>query len=238
MQLYLIRHGQSTNNLLWARTGGSNGRSEDPELTDVGRQQAALVAGFLRYGAPADKVLDLQNTAGFGITHVYSSLMVRAVATGAAIARALGLPLIGLRDAHETGGIYRHDPETDENIGLPGRARSYFTAHYPDLIVPDDVDENGWWNRPFEEREARRERAERLVTALLARHKETEDRVVLVGHGGFYNYMLAVIMRLPEERDFWFSMNNTGITRIDYTPERTYITYMNRVDFLPRALIT
>lgn len=240
MQLYFIRHGQSTNNLLWECTGGSDGRSEDPELTEIGRQQAALVAGFLTQadGALSEKPLDLQNAAGFGITHVYCSLMVRAVATGNTVAQTLGLPLIGLRDAHETGGIFLQDPETGENVGQPGKTRAYFADRYPNLVLPDDVADSGWWNRPFEEREERRGRAERLVAALLTRHRGTEDRVVLVSHGGFYNYVLAAIMGLPDTYDFWFSLNNTGITRVDYVPERMYITYMNRVEFLPRALVT
>lgn len=240
MQLYFIRHGQSTNNLLWERTGGSEGRSEDPELTAVGRQQAALLAGFLSQGDAtfADETPDVQNVAGFGITHVYSSLMVRAVATGVAVARALGLPLIGLRDAHETGGIYQRDAESGERIGLPGRPRSYFMENHPDLVVPQDVDERGWWNRPFEGQEERRQRAERLVAALLEHHRDTEDRVALISHGGFYNYLLAAVLSLPETHDCWFSLNNTGITRIDFAPERAWVMYMNRVDFLPRELVT
>jgi len=241
MQFYFIRHGQSENNHLWERIGSSDGRSEDPELTPVGRQQAALVADFLRQGDPhsvADKPLDLQNVAGFDITHLYCSLMVRAVATGTEIARALGLPLVGLRDAHETGGIYLSDPETGARVGQPGKTRSYFEAHYPNLVLPEEIDDNGWWNRPFEERSERQARADRLVALLLARHKDTDDRVALVGHGGFYNHVLAAILNLPEERDYWFSLNNTGITRIDFGEDCTWVSYMNRVDFLPRELIT
>ena len=240
MQLYFIRHGQSTNNLLWTQTGGSDGRSEDPYLTETGRQQAALVAGFLTQGDPAfaHRQPDMQNDAGFGITHVYCSLMVRAVGTGMAIARALGLPLVGLKDAHETGGIYLLNPETQVREGLPGRTRSYFEARFPDLALPDSVDESGWWNRPFEEPEERRGRAERLLAMLLSKHKDTDDRVALVTHGGFYNYLLAAVMALPETYDFWFGINNTGITRVDYTQERIYITYMNRLEHLPRTLVT
>lgn len=240
MQLYFIRHGQSTNNLLWTQTGGSDGRSEDPELTETGRQQAALVAGFLTRGNPAfaDRQPDMQNDAGFGITHVYCSLMMRAVGTGTAIARALGLPLVGLKDAHETGGIYLLNPDTQVREGLPGHTRAYFEEHCPDLVLPDSVDESGWWNRSFEEQEERRGRAERLLALLLSMHEGTEDCVALVTHGGFYNYVLAAIMGLPEEYELWFGINNTGITRVDYTPERTYITYMNRLEHLPRTLVT
>jgi 2,3-bisphosphoglycerate-dependent phosphoglycerate mutase len=240
MQFYFIRHGQSENNHLWVNTGSNQGRHEDPELTSVGRQQAALLAGYLSRCVPAqdNAMPDWWNGAGFEITHVYCSLMVRAVATGDVVATALNLPLVGLRDAHETGGIYLEDPETGEKVGLPGRTRAYFEEHYPNLVLPDDMDGNGWWNRPFEEREERRERADRLVAALLARHKETEDHVALISHGGFYNHILAAMMNLPEERDYWFSLNNTGITRIDFREDRTWVAYMNRVDFLPRELIT
>ena len=244
MQFYFIRHGQSQNNHLWANTGTNEGRHEDPELTSVGRQQAALLAGYLAQRVPVqddaeqDATPDWWNGTGFDITHVYCSLMVRAVATGTAVATALNLPLIGLRDAHETGGIYLQDPETGERVGLLGRTRAYFEEHYPNLVLPDDMDDQGWWNRPFEERDERQERAERLVAKLLARHKETEDRVALISHGGFYNHVLAAMLNLPEEREYWFSMNNTAITRIDFREDRTWVGYMNRVDFLPRELIT
>jgi len=246
MQLYLIRHGQSENNHLWASTGSSQGRHEDPELTAVGRQQAALVAEFLQRTDPAwaDKTYDPQNVAGFGITHVYCSLMVRAVATGAAIA-GLGsvatrsaLPLVGLRSAHETGGIYQMDPETGEPVGLPGRTRSYFEAHYPTLRLPESVDENGWWNRPREEDDEIPPRAQRLLGMLLTQHGDTDDHIALVTHGGFYNYLLAALLDIPAERDCWFGLNNTAITRIDFDPDRMRLVYMNRVDFLPAVLIT
>ena len=48
MQFYFIRHGQSENNALWERTGSSEGRSEDPELTALGHRQAKRLAQFLR----------------------------------------------------------------------------------------------------------------------------------------------------------------------------------------------
>lgn len=240
MQLYLIRHGQSENNHLFEYTGSSLGRSPDPELTAVGRQQAALVAGFLQQSDPtfADKAHDPQNIAGFGITHVYCSLMVRAVATGTTIARALALPLVGLRDAHETSGIYTKDPETGALIGLLGKTREYFAAHYPDLVLPDDVDDSGWWNRPVEEDVEIPPRAQRLLALLLARHGNTEDHVALVTHGGFFSYLLAAILGQPLEQCCRFVMNNVGITRIDFAPNRIRFIYMNRVDFLPKTLIT
>ena len=99
MQLYFIRHGQSENNALWMSTGSHIGRSEDPGLTEVGQQQSEFLAQFLSQADPDVAVngRDIQNVAGFGITHLYTSLMVRAVATGTIIARTLDLPLVAWR---------------------------------------------------------------------------------------------------------------------------------------------
>ena len=240
MQFYFIRHGQSENNALWKRTGSSKGRSEDPELTEIGRQQSEFVAQFLRRADSTAVVngSDVQNVAGFGITHLYSSLMVRAVATGTAIAKALDLPLVAWEDLHERGGIYLKDEETGERIGQPGKDRAYFEAHYPDLVLPDSLGEAGWWNRPFEEPEQRLTRAQRFWRDLMERHGHTDDRVAVVSHGGFYNDLLAAILNLPEREAYWFVLNNAAITRIDFNDDRIGLIYLNRIDFLPKELVT
>jgi 2,3-bisphosphoglycerate-dependent phosphoglycerate mutase len=240
MQFYFIRHGQSENNALWKRTGSSEGRSIDPELTEIGRQQSEILAQFLRRSDPELVVngRDSQNVAGFGITHLYSSLMVRAVATGTAIARALDLPLVAWGDVHERGGIYLKDEETDERIGQPGHHRAYFEAHYPELVLPDSLGEAGWWNRPCEEPEQTLPRAQRFWRDLMERHGHTDDRVAVVSHGGFYNDLLAVILNLPERERYWFALKNAAISRIDFDQESIGLVYLNRVDFLPKELVT
>ena len=246
MQFYYIRHAESENNLLWARTGSSVGRSADPDLTEVGWRQAHLLAQCLsRTSASLQaKERDLQNTAGFGLTHLYTSLMARAVATGTVVARELGLPLVAWQDAHESGGLYLRDEETGEPDGLAGPNRAYFEAHYPDLVLPDSLGEAGWWNRPFEEREERTARARRFLQQLLERHGRTEDRVAVISHGGFYNHVLGALLDLPDRERFWFSMHNGAITRIDFPDqdsegvERIGLIYANRVDYLPAELIT
>lgn len=246
MQLYFIRHAQSENNLLWKRTGSSEGRSEDPELTTVGRRQAHLLAQYLRGPDPLSVAegRDPLNVRGFGLTHLYTSLMVRSVATGTIVARELGLPLVAWEDAHERGGIYRRDEGSDERIGLPGHNRTYFEEHYPDLVLPESLEEAGWWNRPYEEPDQSLARARRFLQELVDRHGHTEDRVAVISHGGFYNHVLAVLLQLPEPDRVWFALNNAAITRIDFRDqnpwgvERTAILYTNRVDHLPKELIT
>ena len=48
MQLYFIRHGQSTNNALWDSTSEEKVRVEDPELTDIGKKQAQHLAEYIQ----------------------------------------------------------------------------------------------------------------------------------------------------------------------------------------------
>lgn len=235
MQFYFIRHAQSANNFLYDTTGSSVGRSEDPELTDVGCRQAELLAEFLARGNsdPRDRL----NRSGFGITHLYTSLMVRAVATATIIGRALNLAPVAWEDLHEGGGIYQEDLQTGEKIGLPGKDRIYFATHYPELVLPATMHETGWWNRPFEEYEQVFPRAERFLNDLLAQHGNTTDRVAVISHGGFYNVLMQTIFKIGRT-DVWFALNNAAITRLDFLGEQTVLVYANRTDFLPPELIT
>lgn len=243
MQLYFIRHGQSGNNWLWDQTQSSKGRNEDPPLTAAGRKQANLVAQFLaREGGPSEpNDNDYQNHTGFNLTHIYSSLMTRAVDTGYTVAQALDLPLIAGKDLHECGGIYLDD-ENGNSIGLAGKGRSYFEQTYPQLVLPDYLDEDGWWNRTYEKTEESGPRAERVVRELLERHGNSHDRVGVITHGLFYNHLLSVILKMPppDVRGYWFVLNNCAITRIDFNRAEDVlgIIYTNRVEHLPRELIT
>lgn len=240
MRLYYIRHGQSENNARWERMGSSLGRSDDPELTSVGRKQAERLAAFLRQQKlqAAANAYTPRDVNAFDITHIYCSMMVRAVATATPVARALDLPLTAWPDLHETGGIFLQDVESGERVGLPGKDRAYFQSHYPDLLLPNALNSEGWWNRPFEDYAERYPRAERVLRDLVKRHGQTDDGVALVSHGGFYNYLLCVVLGLPRTEALWFSLNNAGITRVDLEDARVGLRYMNRTDFLPSELIT
>ncbi len=228
MQLLFIRHGQSANNALWDATGANVGRSEDPELTDIGKQQATLLSQFLAQGGNR-----------FGITHLYTSLMLRAVETAMAISGALQLPAHAWEDMHETGGIY-FDNDEGEQIGLPGRTRAQFNAEFPALMLQDGLYEAGWWNRPFEAHEAAPIRAKRFADDLLAKHGGSDDVVAVVSHGNFYRHFMATVLRVPDPQVVWFLMHNTAISRIDFPTDYDIVSvqYQNRVDHLPADLIT
>ena len=261
MQLYFIRHAQSCNNALYRLTSSYSGRSEDPDLTELGVRQAEKLAEFVSGGREMGFPGKPEPTAdGLGLTHLYTSLMLRAISTAQHIARQTGLPLMAWRDLHEGGGIYQFDPETGEPTGLPGKPRSYFSGRFPELELPEELDETGWWNRPYESRRERQVRAQGVLTELLRRHGSHGHRVGLISHGGFYNHFLSALLNLqdggaqpsPEaiqseidenmilgsDYTIWFSLSNTAITRIDFEPGDVRIRYQNRVDHLTPELIS
>lgn len=224
MQLFYIRHGQSVNNLLYSTTGYDDKRDCDPELTNTGRKQAKRLAKYLKQ-------------ENFYFTHLYTSLMMRAVSTGIVIADMLGLSLVAWYDLHEEGGIYTFD-EQGNRVGQPGKNRSYFESHYPKLVLPESLGAEGWWNRPFELTAERPVRAQRFLQDLFSRHGGTDHQVAVISHGGFYNLFLSALLNPSPSIPLWFRMNNTAITRIDFLTDRTEVMYSNRTSFLPNELIT
>ena len=247
MELYFIRHAQSINNANWEKEGYRS--HPDPEITAIGEVQVRYLTEFLsnNQSRVESKTWNSYNQYGFGLTHLYSSLMVRALDTAAPVAQALQLPFVAWPEIHETGGIFSR-ADDDYREGLPGKTRSELLARYPNLILPDWVGEDGWWqSRPFEEDHQSAHRANAVWEELLQRHGDQpgrpEHRVAFVSHGGFFMRLLlsALQVEMPprnkELHEFWFLMNNCAITRLD-VKDQVLIAYTNRSDFLPAHLIT
>lgn len=246
MELYFIRHGQSINNANWDKPNYQE--SPDPILTDIGHEQARLLAEFLKKNQTntKEKEWNIQNRYGFGLTHVYTSLMERAAFTAAPIAQALDIPLIAWKEIHEEGGIYSREAQANGK-GLPGRPRSFFMENFRTLTLPNDLDETGWWNRPYEADDERQPRADQVFADLLARHRDREGqpeaRIALVSHGGFFMRLLSAVLKLPWRQaalglKSWFLLNNCSISRFDIRRDEITVVYVNRTDFLPDHLIT
>lgn len=238
MQFFFIRHGESANNALWARTGSNKERVVDPDLSERGHRQAELLAEFVcrPFHDPQPGSFDDRAYNRFEFTHLYCSAVLRAVQTATYVSQATGLPLHVWRDIHEAGGMYLENEE-GEPIGQPGRTRADLQARFPELLIGDDIGENGWWNRAYETREERLPRARRVLADLLQRHGDTDDRVAIVSHGAFYNYFVRALLGLPAELNAWFVLCNTAITRIDFL-ESVDVVYFNRFDFLPNELVS
>ncbi len=224
MELYLIRHGQSGNN-----AGAS--RVADPSLTELGRQQAHCTATWL-----GDK----------DVTALYSSPFRRALETATMIGDALGLAPHVWVDLHEWGGV----AEERDGVGwvqLPGMNRNEMRALCPNVVLPDDVTDKGWWFGVWNGFDAMfahaHARAERVTAELRRRYFETEERIALVSHGGFGSTLLDVMLGLPPCNFVRFEQNNCGICKVktwanDLVGRYLTLEFLNRVAHLPKDAVT
>lgn len=236
MQIYFIRHGQSENNQLWTEKGSERERLQDPHLSELGMRQAALLGQYLHSGNKASPLYlnqDMHNVRGFGLTHIYASLMWRAIETAVYTAEQYDLPIYGLELIHEGGGIYLEDPTTGERNGQLGKTPEELRAGFPRLQLEGDINPTGWWNRPYEAHEARVPRAKRALEWLLARHSGQDDRIALFSHGAFYNYFVTAMSGLDQRLSLWLDLNNCAISRFDVRSEGISLVYHNKVDYLP-----
>lgn len=205
MKLLIIRHGESTNNLLHATTGSYLGRAADPRLTERGEQQClALGRAMTRGRQPAPQVL-------------YSSLMWRAVQTASFIAEALDLPILGHLDAYECGGPYSGTPQ--QPAPHPGAAASELRSISDRLQLPAGADETGWYRGHGEDDPARAARGARVIDELRRVHGGQEVMVGLVCHEWISQHLVRAALGWPAlggVAEPWLSLNNTGTTLIDF----------------------
>ncbi len=237
MELYLIRHAQSQNNLAYSQN--SNDRVADPALTPLGEQQATGLASYLAQRVDSDRRdgrTNYSNQFGYAFTHLICSPMRRALQTAQPLVDALQLPAEVWIDIHETGGIYL-DTETGR-VGQPGLTRQEMLAMVPGLKLPAEVTEAGWWTGDWEERDLRPARAFR-VAARLWSLAAADARVAMVTHGGFSDLLLKVLFRLSAELPTDYFHYNTGISRLDLGADgRVRVLYLNRLPHLPPELVS
>jgi 2,3-bisphosphoglycerate-dependent phosphoglycerate mutase len=242
LELYFIRHAQSINNVFYEDESQAtyfDNRVPDPDLTSKGEEQAKIVADYLSQPFKVSGA-DPQNRNGFGLTHLYCSLMLRAVKTGTAISKSTRLPLVAFPDIHETGGIFDVEMADEEPVfvGQPGLGRAYYQKHFPDLVIPEDLPDDGWWNRDIEPRENYLPRAQKIIDQLLKNHAGKNHRVGLVLHGGIFARILTALLDIKREK-YWFLMNNCAISRVDVEDDgHVLLMYLNKVEHLPDHLIT
>ena len=240
MKLLLIRHGQSMGNLAWEEGRDWDGNS-DPELTPRGHDQAqALGRGF------ADGRLPRPD-------HLLTSLMVRAVQTVAPVSAALDMPVTGVLDVHEVGGLSRRDGSDQDapQVAYGGLGRAELADWCPRLSVPAQVTDDGWYHQPIEPRRRGWKRARRVIKRLFAQYDE-DATVAMVTHGLFINMMLWSAMGIKPGQvesalgdyasmDGWYQLNNTStvmLTAPGPYGERLWVNWVNRTDHLSDDLLT
>jgi len=227
MDVLLIRHAESANNALWARDRDAftTGRTHDPPLTELGFEQADVLARHLaERGARIDRLV--------------ASPMLRAIQTARPIAAALGLELEIWVEVHERGGIYVGDPATGEGfVAHPGLSRGAIDELVPGASVPDAVDDEGWWRGGHETDDVFAVRAGDAFARLVDESGQAaeDDVIAVVTHGDFANALLGAAVGAPPGRVF-FNHVNTGLTRLRLRASgRVSLGYVNRTPHLDGA---
>lgn len=168
----LLRHGESEGNA----QGRMQGRRDYP-LSALGREQAARAAAFIRAN-------------GLPLNAVYCSPLERASETAAIVAEA------GVRPH----AIVDEDlPEIGAGA-LEGLNEAEIRAAHPEFMhrpLSETGDFAAYGGESNAEVQAR---LTRLMARLEARHRQAEDRVLLVGHGGFHYQLLKALLCEPIPR--------------------------------------
>lgn len=242
MELYIIRHGQSTNNALEDATK----RVVDAPLTELGKQQAELLAAYLADGRNRDLWVDPatgysrpDQDKGVGITHLYCSAMYRSLQTAQPIGRALGIRPEVWIDIHEQGGIYLEQP--DGIVGFPGKTRSEIQTEFPDYVLPDAISDVGWWKQDIGQESLHTAQGRAIkVVGELRRRASSEERIAIVSHGTFIDALLKALFNQLPSRQFYYLHYNTAITRIDFSgdKDRLLVRYVNRTAHLRNDLVS
>ncbi|MBL8049134.1 MAG: histidine phosphatase family protein [Chthonomonas sp.] len=184
MQVYLIRHGQTE----WNRLGKAQGHT-DIDLDETGQRQVSeLETAF----------------AGRPLGQVWSSDLVRATSTAAALTRATGAALTtdaALRERAfgEWEGFAYNDVHTRLREASAEVDISEFHARPPGGESVLDV-----WHR---------------VESIVARLREAEQPIAIVSHGGVCAQLLAQLLRGTMESTRSFRFENTAITELVRRPD-------------------
>lgn len=208
MDLFLLRHGQSANNALPEQQ-----RVEDPGLTDLGQQQAELLADWAQ---------------SVRLTHLVTSPFRRALLTTRPIHEKTGLiPQVWI-DIHELGGCYA-GYHADNFEGRPGMTGDAIRADFPRYVVPDEIDHTGWWkSRKRENPLEVIERASRFMETVNSSFDDPHSRIAFVMHADFISVLVDVLLEndSPEENfagDIW----NAGVTHIQWNSDALQLARFN-----------
>lgn len=198
MLLYLIRHAQSANNAL-----GESHRVSDPSITDLGFQQADLLADWIDQSISLDRI--------------YTSAFWRTLQTTQPIAEQTGLePQIWV-DIHEVGGCYS-GRSYDQYRGDSGMNHIEIRQKFPNYSLDPAIDENGWWKkRPYETYAQAEERATHAVAKTLDDFAHTELKIALVIHAEFKLLFMKELVRQTntDEESFFECPMNTSVSCIE-----------------------
>ncbi|MFC4637291.1 histidine phosphatase family protein [Deinococcus hohokamensis] len=216
MKLLLIWHGQCGNNVIEHQADYAQARQPDPPLTALGRQQAQHLAQALS-----------------GVSHLYTSLMTRAVQTAAPLAQALGLPAHGLAEAYEYGGLTTGPAGGFTRV--TGRDHASLQEECETLVWPHDLTGRPW-DGGAEAWGGFAARAGRVLDQLRAAHR---DDGTLNTHHDFAGALIRAALGWPgpgKGPRFRLAHLSTSLLEVPADRSPGTVHWLNRIDHLPPEL--
>eukprot|EP00927_Polykrikos_kofoidii_P049655 TRINITY_DN43692_c0_g1_i1.p1 TRINITY_DN43692_c0_g1~~TRINITY_DN43692_c0_g1_i1.p1 ORF type:complete len:281 (-),score=22.53 TRINITY_DN43692_c0_g1_i1:89-868(-) len=242
LKLLLVRHGQSTNNILLDRLDAERAvgemtpqeyrrtwmreRSDDPPLSSKGVVEAEQLGIF--YGNK------LRNKP----VRLFCSAMYRACQTIAPLARELGNQPVTVRpDIHETGGIFASDGR--EPIPSPVAGKTHTAMQLAELFPTYDVSllpQTGMWTtagyEDIDQVNSRVLAVTNWLTSEQLRHDIGDAQMVLVSHAVFLDKLLQKLLRTADGAAS-FAFANTSTARLDiHQNGACTVRWLVRVDHL------
>lgn len=202
-------------------------RVPDPELTELGRQQAEALASWLERQ-------DLRPQ------RLFSSLMRRAIETAAPIGSVLDLPVEARPDLYESGGMFAG--AYNDRVADAGSPAEVLRGLATRVELPDGVDDTGWYRADVETAQQACQRATAVADWL---RELDEECVAIVIHAAFASLLLAalvhpvVVAAMADNPDadtsdlpLWFRLDNSSVSNVEITHDAVEIDWINRIDHL------
>lgn len=209
--LYLIRHGQSAENV-------RSSTSDDSPLTERGLLQAQQTAAWL---ADEDSRHGVTPAGSAVPAIIYTSPARRTLETAREITSACGASLTADPDMCEYGMLYG-------DSGLSGEEMRELV---PQLILPESVPLHSGWAGEYagEEKAQMVNRVERTIERIFREHPPGSPSIAIVSHAHFSGFFLGRLLGIPVESlsRSRIRLFNCGIAAIEFTPEYRLMYFSN-----------
>lgn len=207
MKLYIIRHGQSYNNVADEPAG-----NVDTALTELGKAQTTALAQWLPQWVPT-------------VDAIYASTLRRTVETAHPIAQAYGLAIHFDHRLREIGCNHRnHLPCPDDN--LPQYANFWSSERPFASITPAIEDGESLMNF--------RARVGAVIEELVVRHRA--QTVLVISHSRVIELVFDHIFNIGPWRRCEIAVHNTAVSsfeQIELPNRETWrLHFHNRIDHL------
>lgn len=240
LDIFIFRHAQGYNNLPVSShplAADEIRHRLDAPLTDRGHTQAHYLADYVSAQWNEEEYGEYGRVS-FWFSHLYASPMHRTADTAYALSRKLDIPITFEPLIHECGGL-SHPEEDGTIVTVPGLPRSFYRTHYENAVIPTEITEEGWWKSDRPETSADwDERARLWLSKAKELHGGEGESIAIVTHQGFFQALMRQLLDAVG-RPLWFTMLNTGATRVHLGPDgQTVFRFVNHLAHLPHDLIT